>query len=198
MQQACLAVLWLIEVGHELGEGVTAVEGCGIPLFSLLKLGLLALLRLVKRDLRHAHGLGLQSFVVIGPLYVVQQELHRGAVNDDVVVVKEEVVMLRVVHHAHMKQAVAIDVERLHQVGLLFLYIGNLFHLESELFIIKVYGLQGFTIITKLDASEQCGVRLKGCNHRLAQALAVEAAVKHIDVGQVVAWLARMTGTFHI
>ena len=106
--------------------------------------------------------------------------------------------MFLVAHQAHMEQAVAVDVERLDEVPLFLLNILNFLDGEGEFLVGKVNGLNGFAGIVKLDAGEQCGVRLKGGDYGLAQAVAVEAAVKHIDVGQVVAWLALMAGTLHI
>ena len=126
---ACLAVLALIAVGQELGEGVATVEVGGIPALGIVKGWKLACLGLIEGNLRHADGLGRDVLASVGALNVVKQHAQRGAIGYDVVNVYDKIIVIAVAHQSHAKQATAINVKWLDKVLFLVLYIIYLLYL---------------------------------------------------------------------
>ena len=99
-QRAChviLAVLWLFQVGKELGEGVAAVEVLGIPLTALDQRIGLTQLRVGLGNLHEGQFLGSDSLAAVGFVNVLQHDLHRRSVHDDVMVIQKQVILVLIV-----------------------------------------------------------------------------------------------------
>ena len=193
-----LAVLWLFQVGHELGEGVTAVKVGGIPSLILVKCPGLAQLGLGLCDLHERQLLGGNGLTKVGLVDVLQHDLHRRAVHDDVVVIQKQVIVLLVAHEIDMEQAAAVQVKRHHEPALFLLDVLNVLDCERPRLIVHVERLNGLTVIVQRDAGEQGGVGLECGLDSSKQALAVKGTIQHIDIGEIVKGFAFMAGAFNI
>ena len=186
------------QVGHELGEGVAAVEVLGIPLFGLLEGGCLAHLGFGQGIFLHRHLLGSQRVAVVGFLHIANDNMIGGAVADDMVHVEEPIDMLGVAHHLCVKQPSAIEMERLDEFLLLGLNIGDLFDGKSEFLIFQIYGLDGFAFLVEFDAGEESGVGLYGGLNGATETVGIDAAVEDIKKGKVIEYLIFMLYAFGI
>ena len=176
-QRTChvvLAVLWLFQVGKKLGKSVAAVKILGIPLTALGQGIGLTQLRLGLSNLHEGQFLGSNGFAAVSPVNVLQHDLHRSAVNDDVMVIQKQVILVFVVQHIYVEQAAAVYVEGFYET---FLHLFDLLYLldvERPGLVVHVKRLYGFAVIVQSDAGEQRGVGLKGCFYSVKQSLAVQ------------------------
>ena len=187
-----------LEIGEEGSAGVAAVEGLGIPFLALRK-GLAPVVPGLRLgDLGHRNGLGLKLLACIGLVDVLEDDLHRGAVDDDMVEVREEVEMLPVLHQPDVEEPSPIQLEGPHEpvLGLLDVRYG----LERALpaFILRIQGLHGVAVAARFDAGEERGVRLDCGLHSRTEALTVEASVKDVHIWKIVEYLSLMGDTLGI
>ena len=196
-KQIVLAVLGLLQIGHKLGESIAAVEVGRIPAFALVKGRRLAQLGLGLSNLHDRHFLGLDLYSTVSLVDVLQNNLHRCAIDNDVVIVQKEVIILLIPQQVDVEQASAFQVKRLDEAGLFLLDVSNILDVKCPLFLFQVQCLNGVPIVVQLDACEQCGMSHKGCANSLEQPVAVERAVKNIYIGQIVKRLLLVARTFH-
>ena len=94
VEQAALCDGGLLKVGNQWCEHVTTVEVAGIPLLRLLEEGRLTLGLLVLRHLGLRDLFFLGGDATVGLVDVAEHQLHRCAIDDDVVVVDEKIEVL--------------------------------------------------------------------------------------------------------
>ncbi len=119
-------MLGAFDIGHELGEGIATVKVSCIPLAPIFKgLGRTSG-GFSAGDFHEGHSLRSDFLAAIGFIDILEHNLHRCAVNDDVMIVQEQVIMTLVVQHTNMEQATAIDIKGFDQAALFLLDVLDL------------------------------------------------------------------------
>ena len=104
----------------------------------------------------------------------MQQQTHRGAIHDEVMIVDEEVEVLIVTQQMDAEQPVFVDVIGNHQLGSPLLYIIRIFYLQRECLVVDIYRLDGLTVIRECYPGEQGGVSHHGIHDGCKQPFCIE------------------------
>ena len=105
--------------------------------------------------------------------------------------------MLAVLEQTHAEQSVVIEVEGLRHAWLLRLDVGDLLHLQAERLAV-VYRLLRVTLLVQFYMREQRGMRCYGTLDGSLQLLLVNTVSELIQIGNLITYLALMSGTIGI
>ena len=114
-------------------------------------------------DIHLGQFLSRNGFTAVSLINVLQHDLHRRTVHDDMMVVEEEVIVVFIMHHMNMEQAASVNVKWLHKASFFLLDVLDFLDSERPGLVIHVKRLHGFAVIVQCDAREQRGVSLKSC-----------------------------------
>ena len=189
-----------LAVGSHLRKRFRTVEISGKPLLGLLESRCIPGLCLAVGHIHHAQAV--VTFprlpIPVGEVDVVQHQTHRRTINDDVMIVDKQIETDVVTEQADAEQAVATDIERLHQALFLPFKVIRFFHRQAPRLVRHVDGLRRLPAFVQHYARKQGRVTLDGRLDGATQALTVQTSVQLINIRQIIAYLACMTGTLHI
>ena len=165
-------------VGEQLGEGVATIEVLGIPLLGFFECRRLAQGLFLGAYIGLREAFLTDGLAVIGIVDVVEQQAHRGAVDDEVMIVDEEIEVVVVAKQMDAEQTIVVDVEGSHQLGCFLLDVVGVFDFQFPLLVVHVDGLYGLTLVGEFYPCEQGGVCLDGVKDGDAKPFFVERLVE--------------------
>ena len=128
----------------------------------------------------------------------MEQQAHRCAIDDEVVVVDEQAVVTCVAQQVEAEETASVDFEGGDQKGRTLLDIIDVLHVERPRLFFQIDDLAGLAIVGELDACEKGGMRHYGLTDGFEQTCGIERSIEQIEVRKVITYFSDVAHAFGV